>query len=76
MAGFARRHEMYNADTAKRIRRSLRNRFQMGGVIQSVIFGYIKPPGVKTDAELQKEIRYFDFLGRYEGGFWKGALIC
>ncbi|MHB1426455.1 MAG: recombinase family protein [Gemmataceae bacterium] len=56
LAGFASmRHELYNADTAKRIRRSLRNRFQMGGVIQSVVFGYNKPPGTKTDAELQKD---------------------
>jgi DNA invertase Pin-like site-specific DNA recombinase len=49
------RHEMYNADTAKRIRRSLRNRFQQGGVVQTVVFGYIKPPGARTDADLQKD---------------------
>jgi DNA invertase Pin-like site-specific DNA recombinase len=56
LAGFASmRNEMYNADTAKRIRRSLRNRFQMGGVIQSVVFGIIKPPGAKTDDELKKD---------------------
>ena len=56
LAGFASmRHELYNADTAKRIRRSLRNRFHMGGVVQSVVFGYIKPPGTKSDAEIQKD---------------------
>ncbi len=56
LAGFASmRHEMYNADTAKRIRRSLRNRFQQGGVVQAVVYGYIKPPGAKTDAELRKD---------------------
>jgi DNA invertase Pin-like site-specific DNA recombinase len=56
LAGFATmRHEMYNADTAKRIRRSLRNRFLQGGVVQTVVFGYVKPPGVKTDAELHKD---------------------
>jgi site-specific DNA recombinase len=49
------RHEMYNADTGKRIRRSLRNRFQQGCVVQAVVFGYIKPPGAKTDAELSKD---------------------
>ena len=36
LAGFASmRHELYNADTSKRIRRSLRNRFQQGGVVQA-----------------------------------------
>jgi DNA invertase Pin-like site-specific DNA recombinase len=52
-AGF--RHELYNADTSKRIRRTLRARFQQGGVVQTVVYGYIKPPGAKTDAELQKD---------------------
>jgi len=56
MAGFASmRHEMYNADTANRILRTLRNRFQQRGIVQFVIFGYIKPPGAKTDADLQKD---------------------
>jgi len=55
MAGFASmRHEMYNADTAKRIRRSLRNRFQQGGVVQTLVFGYAKLLGAKTDAEVCK----------------------
>ena len=55
-AGFAAmRHEMYNADTAKRIRRSLRNRFTNGGVIQFTIYGIIKPDGAKTDADLRKD---------------------
>lgn len=73
LAGFATmRHEMYNADTAKRIRRSLRNRFEMGGVVQTVVFGYIKPPGTKTDAELQKdpaaEPIYAEMFRRLEDG--------
>jgi DNA invertase Pin-like site-specific DNA recombinase len=56
MAGFASmRHEMYNADTAKRIRRSLRNRFSNGGVIQFIIYGYIKPEDAKSDADLRKD---------------------
>jgi DNA invertase Pin-like site-specific DNA recombinase len=49
------RQEMYNADTAKRIRRSLRNRFLQGGVVQTVVYGYRKPVGAKTDTELQKD---------------------
>ena len=32
-------HESHNVDTAQRIRRSLRPRFQSGGVVQSVICG-------------------------------------
>ena len=56
MAGFASmRHELYNADTAKRIRRSLRNRFSNGGIVQFIIYGYIKPPGSKSDADLRKD---------------------
>jgi DNA invertase Pin-like site-specific DNA recombinase len=51
----AMRHEMYNADTGKRIRRSLRNRFTQGGIIQCMVFGIIKPPGCKSDSELQKD---------------------
>jgi DNA invertase Pin-like site-specific DNA recombinase len=56
LAGFASmRHELYTADTAKRIRRSLRNRFEQGGVVQQVVFGYLKPPGAKTDTDLRKD---------------------
>jgi DNA invertase Pin-like site-specific DNA recombinase len=56
LAGFASmRHELYNADTARRIRRTLRNRFQQGGVVQTVVYGYVKPPGAKTDADLRKD---------------------
>lgn len=49
------RHEMYNTDTSRRIRRSLRNRFQQGGVVQAVVYGYLKPPGAKSDTELRKD---------------------
>ncbi len=48
------RHEMYNADTASRIRRTHNNRFRQGGVVQFVIFGYEKPLGAKNDSELRK----------------------
>lgn len=55
-AGFASmRHEMYNADTAKRIRRSLRNRFENGGVLGVQVFGIIKPLGANKDSELSKD---------------------
>ncbi len=49
------RHESYCHDTRKRIRRTLRNRFAQGGVVQAVIYGYIKPPGTKSDAVLRKD---------------------
>lgn len=52
------RHESYNEDTANRIRRTLRNRFTEGGVVQTLIAGYIKPPGTKNDAELLKDPDY------------------
>jgi DNA invertase Pin-like site-specific DNA recombinase len=48
-------HERSNRDTSDRIRRSLRNRFVNGGVVHSVIYGYVKPSGAKSDAELQKD---------------------
>ncbi|PQO43836.1 recombinase family protein [Blastopirellula marina] len=54
-AGFATmHHEFSNADTAKRIRRSLRNRF-MQGMIKTVPFGYLKPADGATDAEVTKD---------------------
>ena len=51
----AMKHEQSNKDTSLRIKRSLRNRFQQGGVVQFTVFGYVKPEGAKTDAELQKD---------------------
>lgn len=50
----AMRHESYNTDTAKRIRRTQRNRFMQGGVLMTHIFCYDKPKGAKSDAELRK----------------------
>ena len=49
------KHEASNRDTAHRIRRTLRNRFTQGGIVQTTIYGYIKPPGTKSDAELRKD---------------------
>jgi DNA invertase Pin-like site-specific DNA recombinase len=73
MAGFASmRHEMYNADTAKRIRRTQRNRFEQGGIVQTVVFGYVKPAGSKTDADLRKdpavEPIYAEMFNKLESG--------
>ena len=51
----AMKHEQSNKDTSLRIKRTLRNRFVQGGVIQFTVFGYIKPPGAKNDGELQKD---------------------
>lgn len=48
-------HERSNRDTADRIRRSLNHRFDQGGVVQFVVFGYLKPPGAKSDQDLQKD---------------------
>ncbi|MFO0811645.1 MAG: recombinase family protein [Gemmatales bacterium] len=47
------KHEMSNMDTSNRIRRSLRNRFSQGGIVQYQSFGHIKPPGAKHDSELR-----------------------
>ncbi|MBX7165911.1 MAG: recombinase family protein [Pirellulales bacterium] len=55
------RHEQYNGDTAKRIRRTLNNRFDQGGVLRTPIFGIEKPPGAKHDSELRK----FDWAQPY-----------
>lgn len=48
-------HERSNRDTSDRIRRTLNNRFDNEGVVQFVVFGYLKPPGAKSDAELTKD---------------------
>lgn len=66
------RHEAYNRDTALRIRRSLRNRFSAGGVVQCEVFGYIKPPDAKSDADLRKDPNaepiYEEWFHRLENG--------
>lgn len=49
------KHETSNKDTSNRIRRSLRNRFGNGEVIQTFPFGYIKPPGARKDSEVKKD---------------------
>lgn len=66
------KNEQYNRDTSNRIKRSHRNRFQQGGIVQTVIFGYVKPAGTKSDAELSKapnaEPIYDEWFRRLEDG--------
>jgi site-specific DNA recombinase len=66
------KHESGNKDTSKRIRRSHRNRFEQGGVIQTFPYGYIKPPGAKSDADVTKdpdaELVYDEWFSRLEAG--------
>jgi len=47
-------HELSNADTSKRIRRSLRNRFRQG-MIKTVPFGYSKPFPKALDTDVTKD---------------------
>jgi site-specific DNA recombinase len=49
------KHESSNSDTSKRIRRTLRSRFSQGGIVQTTIYGYVKPHPKATDAELRKD---------------------
>lgn len=44
--------ELSNKDTSTRIRRTLRERFMQGGIVQFVIYGFIKPTGAKHDSEI------------------------
>lgn len=48
-------HERSNRDTSERIKRTHRNRFMNGGCLRDLRFGWLKPPGAKSDADLQKD---------------------
>jgi site-specific DNA recombinase len=48
-------HERSNRDTSHRIKRTLNNRFDNGGCVQTVPFGYVKRPGSSQDADLRKD---------------------
>ncbi len=48
------KHESGNKDTANRIRRTLRNRFSQGGVVQTIQYGYVKKPESSMDADVAK----------------------
>ena len=66
------RHESYNADTSRRIKRSLRNRFTQGGIVQTLLAGYVKPHPKATDDECYKdpdaEPVYDEWFDRLERG--------
>jgi hypothetical protein len=51
----AMKHEQSNKDTSQRIKRTLRHRFILGGVVQCPVFGYVKPASAKSDQELHKD---------------------
>lgn len=48
-------HERSNRDSSERIRRTLRNRFLNGGCVREPAYGWIKPVGAKSDAEMSKD---------------------
>lgn len=48
-------HERSNRDTSDRIKRAQRQRFEVGGIVQEVPFGYLKPEGARSDADLIKD---------------------
>lgn len=70
------KHEMSNKDTSNRIRRSLRNRFTQGGIVQYQSFGYIKPPGAKHDSELQKDPELAPIIEEVFRRIEAGASYC
>ena len=51
------KHESFCRETARRIRRTLRNRFREGGIFQCTIYGYIKPHSGAKDHEVTKDPR-------------------
>lgn len=48
-------HERSNRDTSDRIKRTHRSRFDQGGCAAFPIYGYIKPPGAKSDLDWLKD---------------------
>ena len=48
-------YEKENRDKSIRLKERLRSRFLAGGALPAEIFGYIRPPGAKTDRELRKD---------------------
>jgi site-specific DNA recombinase len=48
-------HERSNRDTSDRIKRTHRSRFDQGGCAAFPIYGYIKPPGAKSDLDWSKD---------------------
>ncbi len=66
------KHESGNKDTANRIRRTLRNRFLQGDVVQTIQYGYVKKPGSSRDGDVSKlpdaERIYDQIFTRLENG--------
>ena len=48
-------YEKENRDKSERIKGRLQAKFLAGGAIPKITYGYTKPPGTKTDDELQKD---------------------
>ena len=48
-------HERCNRDTSDRIKRSHRNRFIGGACLRNPPYGWTKPPGAKSDADMSKD---------------------
>jgi DNA invertase Pin-like site-specific DNA recombinase len=48
------KNKMFCKDTARRIRRTLRNRFMSGGIVMCLQYGYDKPHPKATDEEVTK----------------------
>lgn len=67
------KHESGNKDTSKRIRRSLRNRFEQGGVIQTFQYGYVKPLGADSDDDVMKDPAAEPVYDRWFGMLEAGA---
>ncbi|HET6325195.1 MAG TPA: recombinase family protein [Planctomycetaceae bacterium] len=65
-------HERSNRDTSERIKRTLRNLFEQGGVCQTFPYGYIKPANTKSDADVRKDPEaepvYDEWFTRLEKG--------
>jgi site-specific DNA recombinase len=70
------KHEMSNKDTSNRIRRTQRNRFINGGVVQYENFGYVKPTGAKHDSELHKDPNLIPFVEGIFQRIEEGANYC
>ena len=49
------KNKAFCKDTARRIRRTLRNRFSNGGIVMCLQYGYIKPHPGASDEEVQKD---------------------
>ena len=65
-------HERSNRDTSSRIKRAHRSRFQQGECLSLPIYGYVKKPGTRSDADLEKlpeaEAIYTEWFDRLDRG--------